>query len=294
MVELRKGARPMRRAPSLNGGTTDQGQDPSSNQTITTPAGISQPPIGGSGLIDYEGASTDPNVGEQGPIDVTGQPMPTTTGMGINLQGEMTPLPGTYADPKAGLTDLEKFGFAELDRYSDIIDNDTSLTEGQRLSAEQFKREEDMRAKALGASLGISGSTLEGSFLARANQNKIIMEDNMQRENRRDVFNEAEVHFQNAMTAIGIHHAQMQALQAQHDQAKKDRDGALTGLLTTVGTVVGAYYGGGAGAAVGGAVGGAVGSIFSSPKVQQEEVAPNVFDSGQATSSSGLRTNFLE
>jgi hypothetical protein len=194
------------------------------------------------------------------------------------------------ASQQAIADQLKSFGTNELGQANVLYEKGRDarkgpVTAGQAASlanqktsdTDAVQAEKNQLAHFLATS-GMGASGLAGDLSGRIDLNKstmennrIIMEDNMKRQNAADFFNEAQTHSANALKALGMASQDYQAMEAKHSADRAERQQAYTGLLTTVATLVGTYYGGPAGGAAAGAlVNSAAGGNKQADSVRQD------------------------
>lgn len=124
------------------------------------------------------------------------------------------------------------------------------LEPGEYAGLDRTARRERALAADFAGRMGVSGGSLEYSLGTDIEENYRIAEANALKDAKAQIFKEGEVHYQNAVTALGMSNTTLTNLYKIHAQEAADAQSAKQDLLATVATLVATYYGGAAGGAV--------------------------------------------
>jgi hypothetical protein len=160
-----------------------------------------------------------------------------------------------------GMTQLPGGGWVKTGEGPDKYDPDKAmLSKGQIAFLDKSQHNQQTRVKAIMANLGISDSTMATAMLNNLDQDRAIAEGSMLDQNKQfimkqkiEAFQEAHIHYQNAMQALGMSNELMQqAYQIDQNYSNMVMQ-EWTALIGAASTIAGASIGGPAGAAAGGA-----------------------------------------
>lgn len=160
-------------------------------------------------------------------------------------------------DLKAQADLLSKTGVSELgaaqtawDRQARASERDPvtghykGLEEGEYAGLDRAASIEKALAADFAGRMGISGGSLEYGMQKDIEENYRISEANALKEAKAQIFKEGEVHYQNAVTALGMSNTTLANLYKIHAQAAAEAGEAQQALLSTVAILTASYFGG--------------------------------------------------